>query len=158
MYVGSPDQKLDFTTMEDTAAYTAAVAADPNPTPKFLRIAGDVLSAKELAAAAARADGTDTERPFTVSWIGNLGFFRFIIMVLKFFLGGEHDKIMPPWQGMQYMENMFSGEGKLEPLDNDRYPGLSWTKAEDYLRREYKSAADAATKSSPPSSSTSPAT
>lgn len=38
-YIGQPTQLLDFTTMADTAAYTAAVAADPNPAPKFLRIA-----------------------------------------------------------------------------------------------------------------------
>jgi uncharacterized protein YbjT (DUF2867 family) len=138
VYVGDADQKLDFTTMADTAAYTAAVAADPNPTPKVLRIAGDVLSARELAAAAARADGKDTARPFSVSWIGNLWFFGFIISVTRLLMGGE-DRLMTPWQGMQYMANMFSGEGKLEPLDNDRYQGIRWTKTEDFLRKHYNS-------------------
>ena len=33
----------------------------------------------------------------------------------------------PPWQGMQYMRDQFSGRGKLSPLDNDRYPDLTWT-------------------------------
>lgn len=140
IYVGSADQKLDFTTMADTAAYTAAVAADPDTTPKVLRIAGDVLSARELAAAAARADGVDGTRPFSVSWIGNLWFFGFIISVMRLLVGGE-DKPMPPWQGMQYMANMFSGEGKLDPLDNDRYPSIKWTNAEDFLREHYKSIA-----------------
>ncbi len=40
---------------------------------------------------------------------------------------------MPTWQGMQYMVNMFSGAGKLEPLDNDRYPELTWTKWETFF-------------------------
>ena len=48
MYFGSADQKLDFTTVPDVAAYTAAVATDPNPTPKFLRIAGDSFQPKRL--------------------------------------------------------------------------------------------------------------
>ena len=34
---------------------------------------------------------------------------------------------------MQYRHGMFSGLGKLEPLDNDRYPDLTWTTARDVL-------------------------
>jgi hypothetical protein len=34
---------------------------------------------------------------------------------------------------MQYMRNMFSGLPKLEPLDNDRYPGLRWTTVREVL-------------------------
>jgi hypothetical protein len=34
---------------------------------------------------------------------------------------------------MQYMRNMFDGRAKLEPLDNDRYPGMRWTTARDVL-------------------------
>jgi hypothetical protein len=34
---------------------------------------------------------------------------------------------------MQYMHNMFSGKAKLEPLDNDRYPGIRWTTVRDVL-------------------------
>lgn len=40
----------------------------------------------------------------------------------------------PPLQGMQYMRDMFSGRGKLHPLDNDRYPNLRWTSALEQLR------------------------
>jgi hypothetical protein len=31
------------------------------------------------------------------------------------------------------MHNMFSGRAKLEPLDNDRYPGMQWTTVRDVL-------------------------
>jgi len=141
VYAGSADQKLDFTTMADTAAYTAAVAADPKPAPKLLRIAGDVASARELAAIAARADGSDSARPFSVSWIGAVWFLELIISVMRRVMGGE-DKMMPPWQGMQYMANMFSGKAKLEPLDNARYPDIVWTKVEDFLRDHYKNEAE----------------
>jgi len=41
--------------------------------------------------------------------------------------------LYPPWQGMQYMHNMFSGRAKLAPLDNDRYPGMRWTTVRDAL-------------------------
>ncbi|KXJ94924.1 hypothetical protein Micbo1qcDRAFT_221431, partial [Microdochium bolleyi] len=40
-YVGNADQKVDWTTMADAAAFTAAVAADTNPTPRILRVASD---------------------------------------------------------------------------------------------------------------------
>lgn len=123
MYFGSADQKLDYTTIPDAAAYTAAVAADPNPTPKFLRIAGGSVNAKELAAIVTNIRG----EKYTPMWIGGVGFLRMLISILKFFIGGVEDQVFPPWQGMQYLENMVSGKGKLDPIDNDRYPDLEWT-------------------------------
>ncbi|KAJ8063907.1 hypothetical protein OCU04_007757 [Sclerotinia nivalis] len=120
MYFGSADQKLDYTIIPDVAAYTAAVAADPNPTPKFLRIAGSSLSAKDLAEIVTKVRGEQ----YTPMWIGSVGFLRIIIWILKFVIGGVEDKLFPPWQGMQYLENMVSGKGKLDPIDNVRYPDL----------------------------------
>lgn len=32
------------------------------------------------------------------------------------------------------MRDMFGGRGKLEPLDNDRYPDLRWTDVSAKLR------------------------
>jgi uncharacterized protein YbjT (DUF2867 family) len=129
MHFGSADQKLDFTTVPDVAAYTAAVAADPNPTPTVLRIAGDSVSAAEIAAIVTKVRG----QTYTPMWIGGVGLLRFLISVLKLFIGGVEDKIFPPWQGMQYLENMISGAGTLDPLDNDRYPDLVWTTVEKAL-------------------------
>jgi uncharacterized protein YbjT (DUF2867 family) len=128
MYVGNATQPLDFTTMADTAAYTAAVAADPNPAPKFLRIAGEVVSIKDIASAESQVEGV----PYRPSWMGSVWFLELMIRILRLF-GGEN-KLRPAWQDMQYMANMFSGVGKLEPLDNDRYPELKWTKVVDLLR------------------------
>jgi uncharacterized protein YbjT (DUF2867 family) len=128
-HFGSADQKLDVTTVPDVAAYTAAVAADPNPTPTYLRIAGDSFSAKDLAATVTRMRG----EKYSTMWTGSVGFLRLMISILKFFIGGEEDKLLPPWQGMQYLENMISGKGKLDHLDNDRYPELQWTTVEQAL-------------------------
>ncbi|RZL02412.1 MAG: hypothetical protein EOO62_22380 [Hymenobacter sp.] len=41
--------------------------------------------------------------------------------------------VFPPWQGMQYLHNMFTGLPKLAPLDNDRYPAIRWTKVQQVL-------------------------
>jgi len=129
MHFGSADQKLDFTTVPDVAAYTATVAADPNPTPTVLRIAGDSFSATDMAAIATRVRG----QRYKPMWMGSVGFLRLLTSILKVFIGGVEDKLLPPWQGMQYLENMVSGVGILDPLDNDRYPDLVWTTMEKAL-------------------------
>ncbi|KAJ5370227.1 uncharacterized protein N7496_006319 [Penicillium cataractarum] len=127
-YIGKLTQLLDFTTMADTAAYTAAVAADPNPAPNFLRIASDIVSVQDIANAQTKVQGVQ----YKPSWMGPIGFMEFMIRVMRLF-GGEND-VFPAWQGMQYMANMMSGAGKLDPIDNSRYPELTWTKVEDFFR------------------------
>ncbi|KAM0338393.1 hypothetical protein ACHAPU_011348 [Fusarium lateritium] len=126
-YVGKPSQLLDFTTMVDTAAYTAAVAVDPIPAPNFLRIASVTASVQDIADAQTNVEGV-TYKP---SWMGTVGTMEFMIWTMRLF-GGETN-IFPAWQGMQYMVNMMSGAGKLEPLDNSRYPDLTWTNLEDFF-------------------------
>lgn len=44
------------------------------------------------------------------------------------------DEVFPPWQGMQYLHNMFSGLPKLAPLDNTRYPEIRWTPVREVLK------------------------
>ena len=46
----------------------------------------------------------------------------------------SEDEVFPPWQGMQYTHNMYSGLARLAPLDNDRYP-MRWTRVQDVLTR-----------------------
>jgi hypothetical protein len=127
VYWRSADQPLDFTTIADTAAYTAAAALDPT-TPRFLRIAGDVTTARRLADTTTAATG---ER-FTLFRAGELGRLEKLIRLTQFLSPGR-DSVYPPWQGMQYMHNMFDGRPKLEPLDNNRYPNLHWTSILDLL-------------------------
>ncbi|KAE8167859.1 hypothetical protein BDV40DRAFT_311348 [Aspergillus tamarii] len=109
-YVGKATQLFDLTTTADTAAYTAAVAVDPNPSPRFLRIAGDVVSVQDIAATETRLEG----RQYRPSWMGTVGFLEVMISVLR----------------------AFGGVAKLEPLDNDRYSDIKWTKIGDYLKEE----------------------
>jgi nucleoside-diphosphate-sugar epimerase len=127
LYWGNANQRMDFTTMDDTAAFTASAALDPS-TPRFLRIAGDQLSARELAVVASEVTG----QKFRLFRAGGLGTLGTLIKVARTFAPGEKD-LFPAWQGMQYMRNMFDGRAKLRPLDNDRYPGIRWTTARDVL-------------------------
>lgn len=127
LYWGDADQALDFTTIDDTAAFTAAAALDPT-TPRYLRVAGDVRSARGLQQAASEATG---ER-FRLWRAGSLGALGALIKVTRALSPGDDD-VFPPWQGMQYMRDMFSGLPKLDPLDNGRYPGIRWTSVRSVL-------------------------
>ena len=138
LYWGDADQRLDFTTMDDTAAFTASAALDPS-TPRFLRIAGDEISARELAAVVSEVTG---ER-FRLFRAGGLGMLGALIKVARTFAGDKD--IFPAWQGMQYMRNMFDGRAKLAPLDNDRYPGMRWTTARDVVAVRWPAGSTSAT-------------
>ena len=118
---------MDFTTIVDTAAFTAAAALDPH-TPRFLRIAGEVASARGLAEIASAVRG----ETFRVFRAGPLSRYEKLIRVAKLMAPGR-DELYPAWQGMQYMHNMYDGRPKLEPLDNGRYSGLRWTPAADIV-------------------------
>ena len=48
-------------------------------------------------------------------------------------VGIDTTSLYPQWQGMQYMHGMFSGRGRADHLDNDRYPGRTWTTIRDLL-------------------------
>jgi nucleoside-diphosphate-sugar epimerase len=127
LYWGDADQLMDFTTMDDVAAFTAAAALDAT-TPRFLRIAGDQISARGLAQAVGDVTGT----PFRLFRAGSLGRLALLIRLIRS-VAPARDDVFPPWQGMQYMRDMFDGRGKLAPLDNARYPELHWTSARESL-------------------------
>jgi nucleoside-diphosphate-sugar epimerase len=127
LYYGNADQLLDFTTKDDTADYTAEAALDPD-TPRYLRIAGDQISARQLAEVVSRIRG----KKYRLLYGGGLGVLKAMIKAAKAFSPGTDD-LYPAWQGMQYMHNMYSGLPKLDPTDNKRYPDLTWTRVKDFL-------------------------
>ena len=129
VYWGDADQPLDFTTIDNTAAFTAAAALDP-ATPRYLRIAGESASARGLA----RAAGEATGKEFGLLRAGSLRRLDTLIKVART-LAPARREVFPAWQGMQYLRNMFSGLPKLAPLDNDRYPGIRWTPVHEVLAR-----------------------
>jgi uncharacterized protein YbjT (DUF2867 family) len=127
LYWGNADQPFDFTTKDDVADYTADVALDSDA-PRFLRIAGDVVSPRDLATLMTRLDGRRW-KPFRAGGTGRLS----ALIRLARALSPKSDAPFPPWQGMQYLRDMSSGRGKLSPLDNNRYGKSDWTRAEAVL-------------------------
>jgi uncharacterized protein YbjT (DUF2867 family) len=127
LYWHDSDQILDFTTKDDVASYTAAAALD-HTTPRILRIAGDRVSARDIAATMSSVSG-ERYRPL---WAGTLGSLGVMIRIAKL-VAPQPDAAFPPWQGMQYMRDQFSGRVALTNLDNGRYPGLAWTSVREHL-------------------------
>ncbi len=121
-YWGDADQRMDFTTMADTAKFTAAAALDPS-TPAILCAVGDRITARELAGVAGDVDKTQYElvRAGTVDDLTTL------IKTVRDASPETEKENFPRWQGMQYSRDMFDGRALLEPLANDRYPDLKWT-------------------------------
>jgi uncharacterized protein YbjT (DUF2867 family) len=127
VYWGDADQPLDFTTKDDVAEHAADVALD-SAASRFSRIAGDVVSARDLAATMTRLSG-HRYRLLRAGGIGRLG----LLIKIARALSPKTDEPFPAWQGMQYMRDMSSGRGKLFPLDNARYGKTDWTRADAVL-------------------------
>ncbi len=130
LYWGASSVKMDLTTMDDTANFTAHVALDDD-TPRFLRIAGDRVSAENVRDIMSEI----TDKNFKTFRAGSIGLLDFIINIAKFLFPSK-DNLYPAWQGMQYMRDMSEGRPEFVPLDNDRYNEISWTSVEEFLRTE----------------------
>ncbi len=124
----NPDQLMDFTTIDNTAEFTAEAAMDMNA-PRVLRVAGQQASAHILTEIAGKAFG----KRFSLLRGGGLGRLQTIIRVVRS-LSPKNDEPFPVWQGMQYLYCMFEGSGTLSNLDNDRYPNIRWTRIQEVLQ------------------------
>jgi uncharacterized protein YbjT (DUF2867 family) len=129
LYWGKPHVKMDFTTTYDVADYTASAALDPT-TPRYLKIAGDVVTASEVKDIVTQITG----KKFRFLHPGGIGLLNFLIKTTRFF-AKETDDLYPPWQGMQYMRDMMEGRVLLEPNDNERY-AMKFTSVKDFLIAE----------------------
>ena len=127
LYWGNPDQSIDFTTMDDTAEFTANVALD-DATPRFIRIAGDQITPRQMV----KVMSDITGREFSLFKAGGIGLINAIIKTMKFFAPAEKD-LYPIWQGMQYMRDMMEGRVKINSYDNSRYDGMTWTSVKELL-------------------------
>lgn len=125
-YWDSPDWKVDVTTMDDTAAYTAAAALD-DKTPRKLLIAGFQISPEELQQTASAVFGTSFE-------LKNMGSTAELAARNKKERAAHpegENELYASWQGTQYMHSMFTTHHSH--LDNNRYPELHWTDAKTVL-------------------------
>lgn len=127
LYWGNPQQKMDFTTMDNTATFTAKVAMD-EASPRYLRIAGDQLNIEEIAAIMTQLSG----KKYGLIKAGGVGFLNMMITIGKTFAPADND-LYPAWQGMQYMRDMVEGKVDISNHDNNRYPEIKWTSIKDVL-------------------------
>ena len=117
---------MDFTTMDDTAAYTAAAALDPS-TPAALRIASFRVSPNDLV----RYTTDVLKDPFQLVRMGTREELAARNKAERAAHPEGENELYPRWQQGQYMHSMFSTHHVA--LDNDRYPDLRWTTLEAML-------------------------
>ncbi len=122
----NPDWKLDFTTMDDTASFTAEAAIDAT-TPRLLRIASFQISPNDLVRLTGEVLGTE----FTLKNMGTVEAFAAYNRQQRATHPEGENEIYPKWQSAQYLQSMFTTQH--ESLDNDRYPELTWSTAKEVL-------------------------
>lgn len=127
-YFGSPDHHVDFTTMDNTASFTAYAALDP-AAPRILRIAGFQVSANEMADIASEMLHRNYN---TVSMGTTESLAAYNKRERAAHPEGEME-IFPDWQRSQYTHSMFTTQ--LSPLDNARYPDVKWTGLREVLSK-----------------------
>ena len=114
-YWGDGETPLDFTTTDDTAKYVAEAVSDPELVNRALEVAGEVLTAKQLKAAYEEATGNK----LTAKPLGS-------VEELKAWIAAKKPSASSPveYVPQQYEYTMVSGKGKLDNLQNDRYPQI----------------------------------
>ncbi|MCB2408958.1 NmrA family NAD(P)-binding protein [Hymenobacter lucidus] len=125
-YWEDADWRIDFTTMNDTAAFAAAAALDP-ATPRFLRIASFQPTPRELVTVAEQAG----RGQFALVRLGSRADLAVAIQHRRTANPAGEQQLYADWQQMQYLLSMFSVQNT--PLDNGRYPDLTWTNPVTFL-------------------------
>ena len=121
------DWKLDFTTMDDTAAFTAEAALDDNA-PRGLQIASFQISPNMILADVKEASGQD----FKIHQLSGIEDFAAFLKKQRAENPAGESELYANWQGGQYMYCMFTTQNTN--LANDRYNGLTWTSSLDYIK------------------------
>jgi nucleoside-diphosphate-sugar epimerase len=131
-YWGDPDSKIEFTKLDDIAAFTALASLHAS-TPRTLRIVGERISAHELAIVAQEVSG---ER-FEVIHGGTIADLSDTISRLQKAADPADRELYPDWQRMMYMRTMFGHSAEVGSIDNQRYPHLHWTSARELLEARF---------------------
>ena len=120
--------KVDFTTIDNTADYTAAVAMDPKA-PRYLLIASFQVSAHGLA----RLGEEIKSKSFKLIPMGSLDDFAAYNKRERAANPSGENELYPAWQNNQYLHSMFSVHNEMQ--DNFRYPHVKWESAWDVLEK-----------------------
>lgn len=120
------DWKMDFTSMDDTAAFTALASLDDD-TPRDLRIASFKVSPNDLV----QLSEQHKNQKFELVNGGSMeGFSAYNKSQRAANPKGEIE-LYASWQQSQYVYSMFLANHSS--LDNDRYPNLHWASVEENI-------------------------
>lgn len=121
------DWKLDFTTKDNTAAFTAEVALDDDA-PRNLQIASFQITPQMLQNEVYEINGKN----FGINEMGSMEEFAQLIKKQREDNPAGENELYAKWQQAQYLYSMFSTHH--EKLSNNRYENLTWTTASTYLK------------------------
>ncbi len=121
------DWKLDFTTMDNTAAFTAQVALDETA-PRNLQIASFQISPNMIFNNVQEITGES----FKLHNITTLENFAASIRKQRDENPASENELYAKFQQAQYMYSMFTTQHST--LSNKRYEDISWTDSIDYLK------------------------
>jgi hypothetical protein len=127
LFWGEASKRMHFTTIPDTAEYTAHAALDPT-TPRYLRVAGDQRSPAQIKEIMSSLTGNK----FRLFRAGSKTFLTLIIKISKTLAPGKKE-LYPAFQGMQYMRNMIDDRSNLNARDTNRY-GMQWVTISDLIK------------------------
>lgn len=125
-YWGDGVTLFDTTTYDDTAKYVAEAIADSDLTDRPLQIAGDVLTLKQLHATYESVTG----QTLMLERMGSIEELKQQIEAKKQTATSHFEYLAD-----QYQYVTFSGKGKLDHLDNDRYPHIKPATVKQFLTK-----------------------
>lgn len=125
-YWGDADWAIDFTTMDNTAAFTAAAAMDVS-TPRLLTIADFQVSPAQLVILTGEVLG----EPYRLVNRGSLEALSAYNKTQRAAQPEGEQQQYPAWQQSQYLHSMLSVQ--FDHVDNARYGDITWRSAADLL-------------------------
>ena len=125
-YDDKKDWKVDFTTMDETAEFTALVALDADA-PRDLRIASFRVSPNDLVRLSEQHKG----EKYQLVDKGSLEDFSESLKVWRVSDPAGEENLYSKWQQAQYLHSMFYAHHTS--FDNKRYPNLKWSSVEAYI-------------------------
>ncbi|MDN3584595.1 NmrA family NAD(P)-binding protein [Mucilaginibacter flavus] len=125
-YDDKTDWEIDFTTMDNTAEFTAATAMDKS-SPRFLRIASFRVSPEMLVDLSEK----HKDQKFQLVSMGSMEEFSAFNKMQRATHPEGEQQLYPGWQQAQYLYSMFSIHHPA--LDNSRYTGINWEAVESYI-------------------------
>ncbi len=125
-YWGDGETLFDTTTLKDTAKYVVEAMVDPDMANAALEVAGTVLSMKELCATYELAKG----KALVHRCLGSMKDLKKEISQRKACASSPNDYLAE-----QYLLSMLLEKGKLDNLQNNRYPKIKPATVSEYIQK-----------------------